>query len=155
MGGGIVGIELQRLFEEAHADRGVFRHDRREMRQCAQIEVIGVEAFGPLALRALDLGATKIRLDDSDDARGDLVLQIEHVFERAVELVGPKMRAGLGLDQLGRDAQPAARLAHAALQHIAHAKLAPDLPDIDRLALVGEARIARDHEQPLDPRQIR
>src|SRR5271166_1133826 len=53
----------------------------------------------------------------------------------------------------GRDAEPRARLAHAALQHIAHAKLAPDLSDIDRPSLVGEARIARDHEQPPDARQ--
>jgi hypothetical protein len=77
----------------------------------------------------------------------------KHVLERAVEPVGPEVRAGLGFDQLGGDAEPRARLAHAALHHIAHAELLPDLADIDRFALVGEARIARDDEQPPDPRE--
>ena len=41
---------------------------------------------------------------------------------------------------------PPRRLAHAAFEDIAHAKLAADLPHVDRPALVGEARIAGDHE---------
>ena len=84
---------------------------------------------------------------------GDLILQVENVVQRAVEPVGPEMRAGLRFDQLRGDAQAIARLAHAAFQHIAHAEFAPDLPDVDGPALVDEARIARDHEQPFDPRQ--
>ena len=79
----------------------------------------------------------------------DLVLKVEHVVESAVEPVGPDMRAGLGLDQLGGDAQPVPALADAAFQHIAHAEFAPDLPDVDRLALVDEARIARDDESAI------
>ena len=55
------------------------------------------------------------------------------------------MRAGLGLDQLRGDAHAIGGLAHAALQHIAHAELATDLLYIDGAALVGEARIAGDH----------
>ena len=38
-------------------------------------------------------------------------------------------------------------------QDVAHPEFAPDLAHVDGLALVDEARIARDHEQPLDPRQ--
>ena len=94
MRGGVVGIELQRLFEEADSDRGVFRHGRHEMRQCPQIEIVGVEARAVCAAR-VNLGAPNIGLDDSDDGRRDPVLQVEHVLERAVEPVGPKMRAGL------------------------------------------------------------
>src|SRR6516225_9742917 len=45
---------------------------------------------------------------------------------------------------------PPARFAHRAFEHVAHTKLAPDLFHIDGLALVSEARIARDHEQPAD-----
>ncbi len=93
------------------------------------------------------------RFDDADNSLGDLILEIEDVVQGAVEAVGPEMRARFRLDQLSGDAQPIARFAYAALQHIAHAEFAPDLPDVDRLALVGEARIARDHEQPLDARQ--
>ena len=79
-----------------------------------------------------------------------LILELEHIFDRAVEPVGPQMRAGFGLDQLRGDADPAAALAHRAFEHIAHAQFAPDLLHIDGLALVGEARIAGDHEQPAD-----
>ena len=60
---------------------------------------------------------------------------------------------GLGLDQLGGDAQAIASLAHAAFQDIAHAEFASHLPDVDGLALVDEARIAGDDEQPFDARQ--
>ena len=63
------------------------------------------------------------------------------------------MHAGLRLDKLRGDAHTLAGLAHAPLQHIAHAKLAADLLHIDRASLVGEARIARDDEEPADPRQ--
>jgi hypothetical protein len=51
------------------------------------------------------------------------------------------------------DAKAVPGLAHAALQRITHAELAPDLPDIHSFAFVNEARIARDHKQPFDPRQ--
>jgi hypothetical protein len=37
---------------------------------------------------------TKRRLDDTGDARCDVVLKLEDVFEQAVEAVGPEMRAG-------------------------------------------------------------
>ena len=92
-------------------------------------------------------------LDDPDHPVGDLVLQFEYVLGGAVELVGPQVRAGLRLDELSRDPQARAGFPHAPLKHVAHAKLAADLAHVDRLALVDEARIARDHEQPLDPRE--
>ena len=63
------------------------------------------------------------------------------------------MRAGLCLDQVAGDAHPVAALAHAAFEHIADAEFAADLLHIDRLALVGEARIAGDDEEPADARQ--
>ena len=50
-----------------------------------------------------------------------------------------------------RSVEPA--FLHAAFQHVAHAEFAPDLPDVDRPALVGERGIARDHEQRLEARQ--
>ena len=59
----------------------------------------------------------------------------------------------VGVDELSGDAHAAGGFAHAALQHVAHAELARDLPHVDRLALVGEGGIARDHEEPLLPRK--
>src|SRR5439155_537520 len=122
-------------------------------RQRAEIEVIGAEILWALAPRALDFRAANARFDDPDDGLGDLVLEVEDVFQDAVIFVGPNVRAGLSLDELSRDAQAIAAFAQAALEHVANAELAPDLLDVDDLALVGEARIPRDHEQPIDPRQ--
>ena len=48
------------------------------------------------------------------------------------------------------NSQPTAAAAHAAFQHIAHAKLARDLAHVDRAALVDERRVASDDEQPAD-----
>ena len=44
-------------------------------------------------------------------------------------------------------------LADAALEHVANAELTADLLHVDRPPLVGEGRIARDHEQPTDARE--
>ena len=63
------------------------------------------------------------------------------------------MRSGCGVDELPGDAHAIAGLAHAAFEHVAHAELAADLLHVDRPALVGEGRIARDDEQPLDARK--
>ena len=52
------------------------------------------------------LGGLQRRLDHPPDTESDLVLQIEHIFQRAVETIGPQMRAGLGVDQLPGDADP-------------------------------------------------
>src|SRR5262249_54341391 len=54
------------------------------------------------------------------------------------------------LNQLRGNAHATASLAHRAFEHIAHAQLAADLLHINGLALVGEARIARDDEEPAD-----
>lgn len=48
------------------------------------------------------------------------------------------MAAAFGVDQLDVDLNLLAQPPHAAFQHIANAKLAADLPDIDRFALVGK-----------------
>ena len=65
------------------------------------------------------------------------------------------MAAGRCIDELSGNAHAVRRLADAAFQHVAHAQFAADLLHIDRPALVGEARIARDDEQPADARQGR
>jgi hypothetical protein len=84
-----------------------------------------------------------------------LFLKVEDIFEGAVEAVGPQMRGISRIDQLGADAHATAGLAHRAFQNITHPQFAPDLFHIDGLALVGEARIASDDEEPADARQRR
>ena len=63
------------------------------------------------------------------------------------------MAAVQRVDQLGGDAHPVAALAHAAFQHILHAELLGHLAHVGRRALVGKARIAGDHKEPVEPRQ--
>ena len=57
------------------------------------------------------------------------------------------------IDQLACDANLSCRLAHRPLKDIAHAELASDLLYVDGLAFEGEARIARDDEQPFETRE--
>src|ERR1700742_1629514 len=65
------------------------------------------------------------------------------------------MRRGGGIYQLSGNPQARSGLANAALEHVAHAKLASDLPDIDRLVSVSKARLAGDDEQRSESRQRR
>ena len=126
-----------------------------EIREAAQVVVVGSKTPGRHALGAFDLGQLQLRRDGADDPRRHLVLQLEDVGQLAVETVGPKVRAGRRLDQLAGDAQPVIGPSHAALEHVAHAELAADLPDVDRAPLVGEGRVARDDEQRRKARERR
>ena len=74
------------------------------------------------------------------------ILQIEYVLDLALETFGPDVRRRRGVDELPGDADPRPRPAHAAFQHVTHAKLAADLLHVDGAALVGEGRVARDDE---------
>jgi hypothetical protein len=58
----------------------------------AQIGIIGAGIARRAVGRPRLLGRLQRRLDDAGDADSDLLLQLEHVFERAVETVGPQMR---------------------------------------------------------------
>src|SRR5215475_8019824 len=124
-------------------------------RHAAQIVVIGIEALGRLPPRALDLRLLQLARDRADDIRRHLVLELEDVAQRAFEPVPPEMPAGRSIDELPGDAHALLRLAQAALQHVAHAERAAHLLHIHGMALVGEARIAGDDEQPADARQRR
>ena len=73
--------------------------------------------------------------NDADHPLGYAILEIENVYEIAIELVRPQMRAGFGLDELGRDTQARFRFAHAAFQEVAHTQLAADLSNVTDLPL--------------------
>ena len=63
------------------AERRVDRLPRSEMevRHATQVVVVGIEAFGWLAPRALDLRPLELRRDRADDGLGDLILQLENI----------------------------------------------------------------------------
>src|SRR5262249_46778417 len=113
------------------------------------------EALGWLAAGALDLRALELRRHGADDALGHLVLKLENILQRPVEPVRPDMPSGGRIDELRRDGHPVRRLAHAAFEQVADPELATDLPYVHGMTLVGEARVAGDHEQVAKARQRR
>ena len=64
-----------------------------------------------LVRRAPGLHPNDRRLDRTDDARRHLVLEIESMFEPAVEVISPDVRAGRRVDELTGDANAIPRLA--------------------------------------------
>jgi hypothetical protein len=107
-------------------------------------------AFGAARFKSHQLDLQFVR--QSGD---DLVLHVEEVGNPLVETLGPKMREGLGLDQLHVDAHPVTAALDAALERVAHIELAPDLADVDCLPLGGEGGIAGDDQSPPNARKIR
>lgn len=57
--------------------------------------------------------------------------------------------------QLPADAHPRSCSADATFEHVADAQLTPDLAQVHRSALVGEGRVAGDHEERVHPAQSR
>lgn len=153
MRAGVVGVEAQGLIQQVQGFVGVGRRVRIGERQRLQKEVICVEAAGPLAARPLDLGASQRGFERADDAFGQTILQVENVLGSALEFVRPDMGRILALDKLGRDPKPVRGPANASFQHVADPKLRGDPSYIERLALVGKARVACDGEETRDLRQ--
>src|SRR5215469_14897789 len=63
------------------------------------------------------------------------------------------MRSARRVEELRGNPYAVANAAQAAFENIAHTEFASDLADVDGAALISEARIARDHKEPLDARQ--
>src|SRR5439155_14137893 len=101
---------------------------------------VGIEALGRLARGALDFGLLQLRRNCAHDTRSNLVLQIKNVLECAIEAIRPEMSSSASIDELTSDTHPIHRLAHAALEHIAHAQVATHLLHVHSPALVREAR---------------
>src|SRR5262249_43171014 len=97
---------------------------------------VGGEVGRRATSRTRSLGCLQGGFYDAGDARGDPVLKLEDLFQRAVEMIGPEMRPATGIDQLSGDAHPIAAFAHRAFEHIARPQLPADPPHIYRLPLV-------------------
>ena len=153
IGSTITRIELNRLIGEAQRFLVCFPIAMPPHCVGPQDVVIGIELVRRLSLREKSLLGLEPHIHGYGDAFGNAILQREYVVKLAVELVCPQVDAGCRFDQLSCNAHAAACLAHAAFDHIAYAQFAADLLDVDRLALIGEARIAGYDEQRPEPRQ--
>ena len=116
--------------------------------QAAQDVVVGLEVPGGRSPEAAFLRNGELYREDPDDLLGHLVLQGKDVLEIPVITLRPHVVPRGGVDELGGDPDPIPGLANAALQDVAHAQLPAHLSGIERLALVREDGVARDHEQP-------
>src|SRR5487761_2434782 len=94
-----------------------------------------------------------MRFNRSGDIAGNLVLYGENVTQLAVISFGPVMSAAHSVDELRADAKPIAGASHAAFEHVADAKRASDLFNVNRAVLVNERRVTGDNEQPPDAGQ--
>ena len=101
----------------------------------------------PLACAPLNFRRHDPRRDCAGNLVCHFVLDRENVFERAVITIAPDVMPVGGVDQLRVDADPVPGL-RTLPSSTSDAKLAPHMPNVDRFALVGEGRIARDDEQP-------
>src|SRR5262249_15026640 len=146
----MIPIYRDRLLKQSQSLENPLFRAWKENRKRAKIEIIGGEVDRGPCSGATHLGRLQGWLDHPREPERHPVLQLENIFKRAIEAIGPQMRPGCRLDQLPGDADAAAGLAHRAFQHVSDAELASDLLHIDRLTLVTEARIAGDDEQPAD-----
>jgi hypothetical protein len=96
-----------------------------------------------------------MRLDRGDDVPGDFILQVEDVAQVTVVPLGPYVLAGRRVNELAGHADPAAVGPHAAFEDVTDRQLQRDLPNVDGSPLVGESRVACDHEEPAQAGQRR
>jgi len=73
----------------------------------------------------------QVEIECNRDPARNLVLQGEQLARLAIKPLRPEMCVGLGVDQLGVDADLIARPADAAFEYIAHTQLAPNLLGVD------------------------
>src|SRR5262245_22459384 len=78
----------------------------------------------------------------------------KEILQFPVIVLGPAVGPSRGIDKLCSNANAVSDPPYAAFQHIVHAQFAPDLAHINRLTLVLKARVASDHEQLTEPRQL-
>ena len=116
------------------------------------VSLPGSKIAGRLAQCPPLFGIGNSRFNGPGDRKRNLVLHSEDISQITIVTLRPDVDAGFCIDKLRVDADPLTAATHAAFQDIAHAKFTSDLLHVDRMALVGEAGIAGDDEQPADAR---
>ena len=150
-----LGVDGERVLEKT--DGGVtacLGVGAKRLRPSTHGKIDCVRIVRPLAHRAQGFGLDELHPERVGKAGDELDLQLPQLAAVAVEPVGPHMGAGLGRDELGVDRDRLAEAAHAAFEHVAHAKFASNLLRVHRLAFIGEGRVAGDDEAALQMREI-
>jgi hypothetical protein len=149
----IVRIELQRTFQESLGRLQVFRGGSAvDKSPGPEIQIHRIGIGRPLG--APHLGLDKLCTQLPGDPGDDVVLHLEQIGKFFVEPFGPEVSPGIAIDQLDVEAQPVAAALHAPLQPISHVQVTADLPEINRLTLVGEGGVPGDDERARNAREI-
>jgi hypothetical protein len=111
-----------------------------------QSQILGVAIGRGLPFDACDVGLLELKVERVRQVRDDRVLHLQQIGAGRVELFSPQMSAAAGVDELGVDPHPIAARLHRAFENIAHAQILADRLGVDRLALEGHGRVARDDE---------
>src|SRR4029077_5798005 len=85
-----------------------------------------------------DLCVRDRRFDGAHDALRQFFLNGKDILEHAVVSLRPYVTAAQRVDELAGDSNSIARLADAAFENVADAQFTAHLPDVGRLAFVGE-----------------
>ena len=149
----VIWVDRNRSFQQVLRGDAVRPRDPPVMRQRAHHEIPRIHAVGRFAPASEIFRGVNLRFYCRDNGVRDLVLDGEYVGQVAVEMFGPEVAAGGGVVELRRDAHAVAVPSHAAFEHVAYPELRGDLLQVHRFALVGEGRVAGDHEEPAQFRQ--
>src|ERR1022692_5110861 len=116
--------------------------------------VVSIDIVRPAVGEPRIFGWAECHFERVDDPARDVVLDFEDVRQVPVVALGPEVPACYSVDELAGNPDPITCLTHTAFEHVAHAEVAAYLLRVDRLALVGKGRVARDHHQTGDLRQV-
>src|SRR5215472_9780301 len=119
----------------------------------AQVEIVCCKVGRGATGRMCGFRRLQGRLEDAGDARSDLVLKVEDIFQRPIEMIRPQMRPGTRVDQLTGNADPITAPAHRPFEQVTDTQFLADPLHIDVLALIRKSRIAGGNKQPADARE--
>ena len=122
----------------------------RPVEAALEIQVVRLETLVPFGKNRRPFLGKELDFQLLDDRQRYLVLNRKHVRHLAVVAFRPEVVAVAGIDQLRGDPQPITHLLYAALENGVDIEPAPDLADIDILALEGEGGSAGDDEEGVD-----
>jgi len=143
-GGGVIGVELNRLSGNADNDfisANVTVIAANPVLARHEVEIVRLDVRGPAVFDRLLFLGQQLDLQRGNDRFGNLVLDRKDIGQFAVVAVGPDLIAGFGVDQLRIDPHPVSSLADAAFQDMRDVQLARNLPRLERLALQCEGGI--------------
>src|SRR5271166_4701861 len=102
----VVGVGGERPLAETEARLRLLADGFRGFshgRETLESQILSVGIGRGRALQARDGGRGELNFQRMSQARDDLVLHLQHVGARGVELIGPEMRPAAGVDELDVD----------------------------------------------------